>query len=326
MLAPILAILMAPATFYCAEGLPGWRSHDGRETVNAYEYPKFYKGFYLNCASGTSMEKLKHHLERARRAGLNAVVIDVQTPGARPAVTPKENVDLCRAMGFRPSARVVVFADGRKKYPAPKELLENRLDVAEAACRAGFREIQFDYIRFNDHGVIGKVSRTEKYDYIAGFLKSARSRLAPYDVKIAADIFGRIPLRNEDPIGQKMEVLDSVVDILCPMAYPSHYTWCKKMMSDPYYTVHLTSLKAKERASQAEIVTWIQAFRMKIGHSGLTYEEYVHAQLRAVHDASISGYLLWNASQNYDVPLAVCENFYKTARLSPESTIKTGEK
>jgi len=315
LLIPILIIIVGSVVFFCGKGVTGRESRGASRMGASYEYPKFYKGFYLNCGSGGSREKLKSHLERARRAGLNAVVIDVQTPGARPAVTPKEHVELCRAMGFHPIARVVVFPEGLKIYPAPKELLENRLEVAEAACRAGFKEIQFDYIRFNDHGIVGAPSRSERYDYIAGFLASARKRLVKYDVKIAADVFGRIPLRTEDPIGQKMEVLDSVVDIICPMAYPSHYTWSKKMMADPYYTVHLTSQKAKERSKKAEIVTWIQAFRMKVKRSGLSYDKYVEAQLRAVHDAGIRGYLLWNASQDYEVPLAACENFYKNNKI-----------
>jgi hypothetical protein len=311
LLIPVLLMIVGSGIFLCGKGVTVGQSRGTDRMGISHEYPKFYKGFYLNCGSGGSREKLKSYLERARRAGLNAVVIDVQTPGVRPAVTPKEHVDLCRAMGFHPIARVVVFPEGLKKYPAPKELLENRLEVAEAACRAGFREIQFDYIRFNDHGVIGSPSRNERYDYIAGFLKAARKRLSQYDIKIAADIFGRIPLRIDDHIGQKMEVMDSVVDVICPMAYPSHYTWSKKMMSDPYYTVHLTSQKARERAARAEIVTWIQAFQMKVRRSGLTYDRYVEAQLRAVHDARVKGFLLWNASQDYDVPLAVCENFYK---------------
>ncbi len=325
LLVPLLLIVIGSVIFVCGKGVTGGQLRGGDRTGNAYEYPKFYKGFYLNCGSGGSMEKLKGLLERARRAGLNAVVIDVQTPGVRPAVTPKEHVDLCLAMGFHPIARVVVFPEGLKKYPAPKELVENRLEVAEAACSAGFREIQFDYIRFNDHGVIGNPSRSERYDYIAGFLKSARKRLSKYDIKIAADIFGRIPLRNEDPIGQKMEVMDSVVDVICPMAYPSHYTWSKKMMADPYYTVHLTSQRARERVKKAEIVTWIQAFRMKVKHSGLTYDKYVEAQLRAVHDARVRGFLLWNASQDYDVPLAACENFYRNYKTVAYEYIGDGK-
>ncbi|TFH43244.1 MAG: hypothetical protein E4G96_01615 [Chrysiogenales bacterium] len=307
---PVFFLIPGVIVFVCGRRDTGVQ--DGvKGSDTAYRYPEFYRGFYIHSESGNSRERLKGLITMAKKAGLNAVVIDVQTPGMKPSVTSREHVEYCIRMGFHPIARVVVFPEGLKSYPAPKELLENRLAVAEAACRAGFREIQFDYIRFNDHGVAGRVSLSERYEYIAGFIDAARRRLSKYEVKLAADIFGRIPLNADDTIGQKMEVFDRVVDIICPMAYPSHYTWSDRMMADPYYTVHLTSKRAKERASKAEIVTWIQAFRMKVKRSGLAYEKYIEEQIRAVHDAGVKGYLLWNASQDYDAPFAVCEDFYR---------------
>jgi hypothetical protein len=223
---------------------------------------------------------------------------------------PAENVALCLANGIHPIARVVVFADGLKQWPVSESVIENRLKVAEDACRKGFKEIQFDYIRFTDYTVQGKVSLANRFAFIEGFLAKARERLKLFNVKIAADVFGRIPLNTNDAIGQRMEGLDNVVDIICPMAYPSHYTWSKKLQSDPYYTVFLTSRKARERTKKAEIVTWIQAFQMKVGMSGLTFDKYIEAQIKAVHDAKIRGFILWNARNDYRVPLATVRSYY----------------
>jgi hypothetical protein len=278
-----------------------------------YQYPAFYKGFYLTCQSGTNRERLISFLEKAKNGGLNTVVIDVQTPGMKKAMTPKENIDLCIQMGFHPIARVVVFPDGLKKYPVPDDLIENRLAVAEEAAAAGYKEIQFDYIRFNDVGVLKHVPLAKRYEMVNGFLKKAKDRLAKYNIKTAADVFGRIPLNKDDGIGQKMELLDEVVDIICPMAYPSHYTWSAKMMADPYYTVYTTSLKGRERLKKAEVVTWIQAFKMKVQRSGLTYDVYVEQQIKACHDAGIKGYIMWNAAQEYTVPLVASARYYSTS-------------
>ncbi|HNS82393.1 MAG TPA: putative glycoside hydrolase, partial [Methanolinea sp.] len=67
--------------------------------------------------------------------------------------------------------------------------------------------------------------------------------------------------------------LDKVADIICPMAYPSHYSWSRKFYADPYYTVHETSTRAKLRSKNAMIVTYIQAFKMKM--SGIPFDKYV---------------------------------------------------
>jgi hypothetical protein len=218
-------------------------------------------------------------------------------------------VEHCIENGFHPIARVVMFPDGLKEYPISAEFMEDRLAVAEAACQAGFKEIQLDYIRFNDHGILKHLTIKEKYQIIKSVVVKFNERLAKYNVRIAVDVFGRIPLVADDPIGQKMEIFDEVADVICPMAYPSHYTWSKKMMNDPYYTVHLTSVKAKERVKKSIIVPWIQSFQIRVKQTGLGYEKYVEEQIRAVTDAGVNGFIFWNASQEYSIPFEAAKKF-----------------
>ena len=292
------------------------------QSAPVYQYPEFYKGIYLTSPSGKNIEKLKSFIILAKKAGINTMVIDVQPSPTGSCVIPKENVDLMLANGIHPIARVVCFDDGLKTFPVPESVLQNKIHYAKTSAEAGFKEIQFDYIRFNDFGILAKIPLQKKYEFIEGFLARAKAELKPYNVKVAADVFGRIPLNSGDSIGQRIEGLDRVIDVICPMAYPSHYTWSEKMMSDPYYTVFTTAVKARERSKQADIVTYIQAFKIKVSKSGLTYDEYVRQQIKAVHDAKIRGYILWNAAQEYTVPFKVAEDFYKTPVQQTKSDTK----
>lgn len=278
------------------------------ETNAAYKYPEFYRGMYLTVNSANNMTKLKEFTERAKTANLNTFVLDVQSSKLAQCIVPAENVQYCIKNGIHPVARIVIFPDGLKKWPVSEDYIKEKLEIAESACVNGFREIQFDYIRFNDSNANKGVKIAQRYEFIENFILRAKEHLKKYNVRIEADIFGRIPLNDDDIIGQKMESLDKVVDIICPMAYPSHYTWSKKLMKDPYFTVLQTSKKAKARAKKAQIVTWIQAFRMKL--YDIPYDKYIHDQIKAVYDADIKGYYLWNARQDYDVPLQVVKNFY----------------
>ncbi len=290
-----------------------------------YKYPEFYKGIYLNVYSARNFDRISSFAEKAKKSGMNTLVLDVQRGNYNECAVPSEIVTYCIKNNLHPVARIVVFPDGLTKYPVPENTLNNIMDIAESACNSGFKEIQFDYIRFSDIRVSKRLSLAEKYNFIIEFLTEARNRLKKYNVKIAADIFGRIPLNRDDTIGQKMEVFDKVVDIICPMAYPSHYTWSPKMMADPYYTVFITSKSARERAKNAQIVTYIQAFQMKVYKSNLTFEKYIEEQLKAVHDSGIKGYILWNASQKYDVAFKVVEKYYNNvqeAYISPNKNIK----
>jgi hypothetical protein len=275
-----------------------------------YRYPDFYRGIYLTSDSARNTVKLTRFISRARESHLNALVLDVQDSRNTECVVPRENVDLCLKNGLHPIARIVVFPDGLKRYPVSEKDIQKKIDLAESACRNGFREIQFDYIRFDDYGSVRKLTLQEKYDFIEGFLGRARASLKKHDTRIAADIFGRIPLNSRDEIGQRIEGLDKVVDIICPMAYPSHYTWSAHLMADPYNTVLITSKKARERAKNAEVVTYIQAFKMKLAISKLPFDKYIEVQIKAVHDSGVRGFLMWNARQEYDIPFSVVKGFY----------------
>ncbi len=277
----------------------------------AYVFPDFYRGIYLNVYSSRSNDRLTRFIKIAKESNVNAFVMDVQLSKKNKCMVPPKHIKLCIDNNIHPIARIVVFESGLKTWPVPKEVIDKKIGIAESACKYGFKEIQFDYIRFNDSRVLRKLTRKKRYEFIEGFLAKAKKRLKKYDAKIAADIFGRIPLNSGDAIGQRMEGLDKVTDIICPMAYPSHYTWSKKMMSNPYYTVFLTSKSARERTKNAEIVTYIQAFNIKVKKAKMSFAKYIEEQVRAVHDSKVRGYIFWNARQVYDTPFNVLKEYYK---------------
>lgn len=279
---------------------------------SSYEFPDFYRGLYLANDSACNPGRFRSFFEVAVQSHINTLVMDVQTSSHKERMVPAAHVSECVAYGIHPVARVVVFPGGLAAYPPSEESLREILRIAERAAKAGFREIQFDYIRFSDEGRraarLKSVSLQERYRFIESFLARARTLLAPYGVRIAADIFGRVPHNTNDRIGQKMEVFDRHVDVICPMAYPSHY-WTKKLRHDPYGTVLWTSTEADRRTGKAAIVTWIQAFKMR-HPPGMSMASYIQRQIQAVHDAKVSGFLLWNARQDYDIALKAVKDFY----------------
>lgn len=104
------------------------------------------------------------------------------------------------------------------------------LDLAIDACEAGIREIQFDYVRFpynvpETGRFDGPATSESRPQIIQDFLRSARAELHPRGCAVSADIFGFIT-RNEGDggIGQQLEMLAEVTDVLSPMIYPSHYS------------------------------------------------------------------------------------------------------
>lgn len=288
--------------------------------AHALERPVFYRGIYLSNTTSLSQKKITHFITMAQKYGINAFVMDIQKNNRRRrghrakkinSMVPKKIIAQVKKAGIWPIARLVVFDQGFHHYPVDQRIIKARLDLAEQAAKAGFPEIQFDYIRFEDSGRLRHVTLKQRYAVVEGFLAQAKNRLRPYKTITAADIYGRVPLNRNDIIGQRMEGLAKVVDVISPMAYPSHY-WTKKLMANPYHTVYITSKKGHDRIKgQAEIVTWIQGFKYRYTYANMSFVRYIMEQIRAVEKANVRGYLIWNAAQNYGPVWRAMKLYYR---------------
>lgn len=257
--------------------------------------PSFYRGLYINNALVRG-KGFANFLKTADNHGINVLVIDIQ-----PHIPPAEALKLAEDMGFYLVARVVVFDAGLKTYPAPKGHIERIVNRAEEGAKAGFAEIQLDYIRFADNLRVKGLTVQKRYDYISSVLAQFERRLRPYKVRIGADIFGRIAFNRDDIIGQKLELFDRHMDVIYPMLYPSHFYGDPIRRRKPYHTIFDGTLGSKKRVRNARIVPYIQAFGMRVGESGLSVENYIRAQLDAAQDSGGAGYVAWNARNDYSV-------------------------
>ena len=79
--------------------------------------------------------------------------------------------------------------------PYSRAAWKYNVDVAVAAAKAGFDEIQFDYTRFPSDGDLSIIRYPGAHPQpmkatIAAYLKYAASRLHPLGVRVSADVFG----------------------------------------------------------------------------------------------------------------------------------------
>jgi hypothetical protein len=193
--------------------------------------------------------------------------------------------------------------------PMRREAWEYNLDIAEEAARIGFDEIQFDYVRFPDApGVRYAQPSTEasRVEAISGFLGAARRRLAPYNVFIAADIFGYVLWNSGDTaIGQQLESLVEPLDYICPMLYPSGFKWgipgYPNAVEHPYEIVYRSLQRARQRTGVegARFRPWLQDFSdYAFDHRPFGAAE-VQAQIDGAAAAQAHGFMLWNARNRY---------------------------
>lgn len=269
-----------------------------------YTKPDFIKAIYVNNRT-PFLKNFSQFVERAKKNGINTLVIDIQ-----PNMIPEQWIKKLKNENFYLIARIVIFEQGFRDYPPTKkhmEYLYRLIDLAEKAVQNGFEEIQLDYIRFADNYYSKDLTLGKRYRFIAGILRLFEDRLRPYGVRIGADIFGRIPFYENDIIGQKIEIFDRYLDHIHPMLYPSHFYGMKERINQPYQTVYDGIRNALQRVNNAEIIPYIQAFKMSVDGTGLTYKEYIKKQIQACIDANAKGFIAWNAKNDYI-------EFYKALR------------
>jgi hypothetical protein len=180
--------------------------------------------------------------------------------------------------------------------PTDSNARQYGMDLAVEACKAGVDEIQFDYVRFPDarsEAAIfdGGVSPETRVSTISSLLTEAVETLRPLGCAVAADVFGYLTTASDDGgIGQRWEDVASIVDVVSPMLYPSHFHpefYGFPSNDFPGRVVDEALADGMERLPREVVVRpWLQDF----GYD----TEKVRAQITTAEKYGL-GWMLWNA-------------------------------
>ena len=263
----------------------------------------------------------------------------------------KELMDLMEEKQIYPIARIVTFKDTLLANEQPdmsftesdgsvwvasngesfinpflKQTWDYAVNVGIEAAKVGFKEIQFDYVRFPegfevwgdtlnyDMGEYADLDMTDdekRVQAITDFTAYAKEKLMPYGVDVSVDIFGyTASVIEASGIGQNFPQISENVDVISSMIYPSHwgtnYFGIYKPDLYPYELVAEYMKVENELLGTLETPPisrpWLQDFTASYLGSGF-YQTYgkaqVDAQVQALYDAGVNEFLLWNALNNY---------------------------
>jgi hypothetical protein len=309
-----------------------------------------------HSAGGAKLEKLLKLLDDTELNSLVIDVKDdygyVTYPTQDPMIQQRETtkkiikdpvalLERLKAHDVYPIARIVVFKDsvlaakhpelsyvedngalwknGRGESfvnPYLKEVWEYNVRIAKEAAALGFKEVQFDYVRFPE-GFEKKADilqyhrdDRQRIEVVADFVKYAREELEPLGIRVSVDIFGyAASVPAAEGIGQDFELISKYVDVICPMIYPSHYStgWFGSKVPDaaPYTTINGAMIDTHKKLEplgdfKPIIRPWIQDFSASWVKGYIKYgKKEVEEQIRALRDNGVEEFLLWNANNNY---------------------------
>lgn len=200
------------------------------------------------------------------------------------------------------------------------------VEASIQAARAGFDEIQFDYVRFpenfnalssfvvmdqGDYATVDLPEVEKRSRVISDFVAYARQQLEPYNVRLSVDIFGYVTMVQDDGnVGQNLLMLAQHVDVISSMIYPSHWNngAFGAALPDKEPGRVVSGYIEREKALLSTMETapisrpWLQSFTASyLGRGNFipyTAKE-VEAQIEALRQAGVHEYLLWDPANNY---------------------------
>lgn len=238
--------------------------------------------------------------------------------------------------------------------PFMKEVWKYDIDVAKAAAKAGFQDIQFDYVRFpegfenqadsltynkGEYKNSQMSSGDQRVDTITKFLEYANKELKPMGVNVSADVFGYSALVENAPgIGQSFPKISKNVDAISSMIYPSHWSngdfGLQAPDTEPYKTVNryiqkensLLDTLGKDKPISRP---WIQDFTASYLGAG-NYIDYdakaISEEVQALKDNGVNEFLLWNAGNDYTEGVNYNPKKGNAKEQDPEDVEQTNDK
>jgi hypothetical protein len=317
-----------------------------RPTEQVSYAPKEIRGVHVTMGLASLPGKLRHYLaipglntieldvkDENGRVGFvpSGVTLARRTGAAAPYYKPKQVAKAVHGHGAYLIGRVVTFEDPVLSAKRPELAIHSsdgslwrnnaglgwtnpydrrvwryNVDVAAAAAKAGFDEIQFDYVRFPSDGDLSLIrypgARPQPMRWtIPAFAQYASKRLHPLGVRVSLDVFGLAATRDLG-IGQLPRRLSIHVDALYPMLYPSHYNPGEYGISYPdgrpglVVSRSLIDFQRAVEGRKTRLTPWLQDFSL-----GRTYAlADVQKEVAAVRGHQGRGFLLWNPEGVYE--------------------------
>lgn len=247
---------------------------------------------------------------------------------------PRHLVQQLQARGMHVVARVCCFYDERLSAtrpdlaprladgqpwasgwldPANVEVQGYLLELIAEVAAHGVDEIQLDYVRFPTEQGVEAVTfaipdTLAKHRVITDFVRRVRQSLVGGTL-LSADLFGVAAWGRPadlERIGQHLPDLIGLLDVACPMLYPSHFygsfAGVDHPVDYPYYLVHagLRRLLPLAREHAVSVRPWLQAFPYRITDFDV---DYVSEQIQAAADAGADGWFLWHPASRFEIGL-----------------------
>ncbi|MBU2460959.1 putative glycoside hydrolase [Patescibacteria group bacterium] len=230
------------------------------------------------------------------------------------------------------SATSVVWADYKGLNfidVGAKDYWKYIVAISKASYKAGFDELNYDYIRFPSDGNMNDIyypfsemrittnPEFGKAEVLKDFFAYLYDEMKDTKAILSADLFGMTMTNPDDlNIGQILEQAAPYFDYIAPMVYPSHYPSgfnnYQNVNKYPYEIVKYsmdegvkrltkmansttTPIEGRGSVSKDQLRPWLQDNNYPVVYT----PAMVRAQIKATYDAGLDSWMLWDAGNTY---------------------------
>ncbi len=201
--------------------------------------------------------------------------------------------------------------------------------LSKVSYKAGFDELNYDYIRFPSDGDMYDIyypfseerivadPNLGKAEVLRDFFVYLYEEMKDTGAVLSADLFGMTTTNSDDlNIGQVLEYTAPYFDYIAPMVYPSHYpsgfNGYQNVNDHPYEIVKYsmdegvkrleemansttTMIGGRGEVSKDQLRPWLQDNDYPVHYTS----QMVRTQIQATYDAGLDSWMLWDAANTY---------------------------
>jgi hypothetical protein len=180
------------------------------------------------------------------------------------------------------------------------------IEIIKELEKKGINSFALDYILFPTDSDISSIRLTNvkdaRYTPIMEFLKELKKNVK---AEIVVCIFGYAVWYDLKHEGQEVSRFGTVVDVVYPMIYPSHFhPSFKKEVSEYWrnYWIYFDSVEEafKKLPYKVKVIPFVQGFDLYCEEFN---DSYIFSQILGALNADADGILIWQAASNYTISL-----------------------
>jgi hypothetical protein len=294
----LLSLMLSPTTHAAIKKsiqdfIAQWpRTHT---TINLA--PQKHYGLAISRKKFLNRQAMDQIIIQAKKHHINTFVVEFLHYNHR----YQKEVGYLKAQHISFVPRIEMFyPGGHKKQMRNPKIWQSKWPIVKQAILAGADAIQLDYIRYHST----TPPKQQNIQDVKTILTWYQQKIHAYHKPLQIVVFGITAFKPSLIIGQDVNAFASIVDILCPTLYPSHFEPFRIHATNPTPIIASALHKLHKQLTTPQkplIIPYIEVTNYRYRHTHAQTIQYIQEQIRAINNGGTDGWYFWSSRSRYQL-------------------------